>query len=262
MRLATTAVVRGPSTKLHVRGTWSARDDRTASAVWLGVLWVGIIAGFGVDFPRYLRENPPAPLVVHLHGAVFSVWMFLLTAQVTLVLRDRIAWHRKLGWFMAGWACLMAVMGPWAAMASHIVNLHSPSSDPPFISVQFVDIAGFLILLACGIALRKNPAAHRRMMILATVSFADPGYSRFSEWLIPTEPASLLSWFFYVFYGNVLLIVLMTAWDWWRGRLMRSFVIGAAATLVGEIVASILYFWGPWKTLTLGWVVACARHYS
>ncbi len=103
--MATTALVRGPSTKLHARGTWSARDDRTASAVWLGVLWVGIIAGFGVDFPRYLRENPSAPLVVHLHGAVFSIWMLLLTAQVILVLRDRIGWHRKLGWIMAGWAC-------------------------------------------------------------------------------------------------------------------------------------------------------------
>lgn len=260
--MATTVVVRGPSTKLHARGTWSARDDRTASAVWLGVLWVGIIAGFGVDFPRYLRENPPAPVVAHVHGAVFSVWMLLLTAQVILVLRDRIAWHRKLGWFMAGWACLMAVMGPWAAMASQVVNLHSPSLDPPFFSVNILDISGFLILLAWGITLRKNPAAHRRMMILATVSLADPGYARFSEWVIPTEPASVLPWFFYVFYGNVLLIVLMTAWDWWRGRLMRSFVIGAAATLVGELVASVLYFWGPWKTLTLSWVVACARHFS
>jgi hypothetical protein len=262
VKVATTAVVHGPSTKLHVRGMWSARDDRTASAVWLGILWVGMIAGFGVDFPRYLHENPPAPVVAHVHGAVFSVWMLLLTAQVMLVLRDRIAWHRKLGWFMAGWACLMAVMGPWAAMASQVVNLHSSSLDPQFFSVNIVDIAGFFILLGWGITLRKNPAAHRRMTILATVSLADPGFARFSEWVIPTEPASVLPWFFYVFYGNVLLIVLMAAWDWWRGRLMRSFVIGAVALLTGECVASVLYFWGPWKTLTLSWVVACAGHFS
>jgi hypothetical protein len=43
---------------LHVRGTWSVRDDRKASAVWLGILWIGMIAGFGVDFPGYLRKNP------------------------------------------------------------------------------------------------------------------------------------------------------------------------------------------------------------
>jgi hypothetical protein len=72
--------------------------------VWLGILWVGMIAGFGVDIPRYLRENPPSPEVVHVHAMVFSTWLLLLTAQVLLVLRDRVSWHRKLGLFAAGWA--------------------------------------------------------------------------------------------------------------------------------------------------------------
>ena len=98
---------------LHVRGTWSPREDRVAPAVWLGILWVGMIAGFGVDISRFAHENPSAPKILYLHAAVFTGWLLLLTAQVLLVLRDRVAWHRKLGWFMAGWACLMAVLGPW-----------------------------------------------------------------------------------------------------------------------------------------------------
>ena len=100
------------------------------------------------------------------------------------------------------------------------------------------------------------------MMILATVSLADPGYARFSEWVIPNEPIRCSPGSSTSSTATCLLIVLMTAWDWWRGRLMRSFVIGAAATLVGEFVASSLYFWGPWKTVTLSWVVACARHFT
>jgi hypothetical protein len=32
---------------------------------------------------------------------VFTVWMLLLTAQVLLVLGNRMAWHRRLGWFSA-----------------------------------------------------------------------------------------------------------------------------------------------------------------
>lgn len=262
--MAATAVVRGPSTKLHVRGTWSAREDRVPSAVWLGVLWVGMIAGFGVDISRFAHENPPAPKILYVHAAVFTGWMLLLTAQVLLVLRDRVPWHRKLGWLMAGWACLMGVLGPWAVMASDAVNLNTPGNalEPQFLSVNLVDIGGFLILLAWGIALRKNPAAHKRMMILATVSLADPGFSRFSGWLWPTEPTSWIVWFFWTFYGNVLLIALMAGWDWGRGRLMRSFVVGAAATLAGEVAAALLYFWGPWKVLTLGWVEAWARHFG
>ncbi|MHB1858095.1 MAG: hypothetical protein ACYCPM_11745, partial [Acidobacteriaceae bacterium] len=198
-----------------------------------------------------------------LHAPVFIVWLLILTAQVLLVLRDRVSWHRKLGWFAAGWAGLMAVMGPWAAMASQAVNLHNPPlGDPQFISVNIVDIGGFLVLLAWGFTLRKNPAAHKRMMILATVSLADPGFARFSAYVIPTEPHSVIPWFLWMFYGNALLVLLMLAWDWWNRRLVRSFVVGSAALLAAEYVASLLYFWGPWKTLTTEWVLAWAKHFA
>lgn len=256
--MATASAVSG-KTLFHDRGTWSAREDRMPSAVWLGILWVGMIAGFGVDFSRFLNENPPAPFVVRVHAVVFSAWMFIVTAQVLMVLGNRVAWHRKLGWAAAGWAGLMAILGPWAAAASQVVNMHNSYGDPPFLSVQLLNTAEFLPLLAWGIALRKNPAAHRRMMILSTVALADPGFARFSGWIWPNEPSNVVVWFFYTFYGNVLLMALMTAWDLYRGRLMRSFAIGAAGLLACEITASLLYFWGPWKTLTAGWVAAWAK---
>lgn len=256
--MATAPVVQNQSPFLHVRGSWSAREDRTASMVWLGILWVGMIAGFGVDFPRYLHENPAAPKTTYLHGAIFTVWMLLLTTQVLLVVRDRVALHRKLGWFTAGWACLMVVFGPWAVIASDVVNLNLPTGDPSFLSVNIVDLGSFIIFVAWGVALRKNPAAHRRIMILSTVALADPGFSRFSElWPAPT---SMFPWFLSVFYGNVLIIAAMAAWDWWRGRMMRQFVIGASALTVAMYVASVLYFWPPWRALAQSWVESWARY--
>ncbi len=257
--MATASTVSGPRKSLHVKGNWSARDDRKASAVWLGILWIGMIAGFGVDIRRYLHENPAAPTIVHIHAFVFSTWMFVLTAQVLLVLKDRVSLHRKLGWVAAGWACLMAVLGPWAAMESQAVNLGLPNGDPPFLSVNIVDLGGFLILLVWGIALRRNPAAHRRMMILSTVSLADPGFSRFDFVFLPNGPTSVIPWFFWVFYGNVLIIVLMLAWDFWQKRLVRSFVIGAAGLLAAELAASWIYFYKPWIAATAGWVRAWAN---
>jgi len=259
--VATAPPISGPKTILHTRGTWSARDDRAPSAVWLAILWAGMFAGFGADFPKYLHENAPPSTVLHVHAVVFTVWMLLLTAQVLLVLGDRVAIHRKLGVFAVGWACLMAVMGPWAAMEWQVLKLHTPRSNPWFLSLNIVDIAGFLILLAWGIALRKNPAAHRRMMILATVSLADPGFARLALAFRPA-PHSFLAWFFFMFYGNVLLIALMAAWDLWRGRLMRSFVIGASVLLAAELLASVLNFWAPWRVLTLSWVELWAKHFA
>jgi hypothetical protein len=257
--LATVPAVERSKTVFHTRGAWPAREDRIPSAVWLAILWVGMIAGFGVDIPQVLKQVPPAPKVIWVHGFVFTMWLVLLTAQVLLVLRDRVAWHRKFGWFVAGWACLMAVLGPWAAIAVQVASLHTQFFDAPFLAVNLVDIVGFLALLAWAIALRKNPAAHRRMMIVATIALADPGFARFTEWLWPTEPRAIVPWFFYTFYGNVLLVALMAFWDWRRGRLLRSFLVGAATLLASEVVCTLLYFWGPWKSATAAFVQACAN---
>lgn len=260
--MGTASAVQQRRTVLHTRGAWSAKEDRTAFAVWLGVLWVGMIAGFGLDFSKYLAQSPQAPLVVDVHAAVFTVWMLILTAQVTLVMKNRVRWHMTMGWFALGWACLMAVLGPWAAIAWLAAHVQKFILPPQFLAVNIVDIGGFLLLLAWGFMLRKNPAAHKRMMILATVSLADPGFARLAANTLNPRAVTPLEFFFRVFYGNVLLVALMAGWDLWRGRLMRQFVVGAAALLAAEFAAATLFFWTPWQAVTLGWVQAWARHFG
>jgi hypothetical protein len=255
---------------LHTRGTWSPREDRTAFAVWLGVIWAGMIAGFGLDFPAYLHQSPPAPLILHVHAAVFAVWMLIVTAQVTLVMKDRVRWHMTMGWFAVGWACLMAVVGPWAVMSWMALNvdklLHPPLRPPHlpahFLAVNLVDLVGFLVLLGWGLTLRKNPAAHKRLMILATVSLADPGFARIATHVLTWHPSTPFGFFWLVFYGNVLLVALMLGWDWWRGRLMQQAVIGGVGMLAAMYGAATLFFWAPWQAMTLGWVQAWARHFG
>jgi hypothetical protein len=82
-------------------------------------MWAGTLGGFIPDIPRYLHRNPPAPGIVHVHAFVFTIWLVLLTIQVLLVLRDRIAWHRKFGWFVAAWAGLTMVVGAWAGISGY-----------------------------------------------------------------------------------------------------------------------------------------------
>jgi hypothetical protein len=54
----------------------------------------------------------------------------------------------------------------------------------------------------------------------------------------------------------------MAAWDWHRNRLIRSFVFAASGLIAAEAAASALYFWGPWKALTLSWVQLWAKHFA
>ena len=43
-------------------------------------------------------------------------------------------------------------------------------------------------------------------------------------------------------------------------RLLRSFVFGSAALLGAWYLASLMYFWEPWKALTLEWMKALAKY--
>ena len=217
-----------------------------------------MLLGFGLDARSFLRKHPP--LLLHLHAATFTLWMFLLTAQVLLVVRDRVDLHRKLGWFLAAWACLMGVMGPVGVYTAVMMKVrgHGPFPDP-FISVHLVDIGGFLVLLAIGIAMRRNSAAHKRLMILSTVALADPGFNRLIAYVYPADPHTPFHVFLFVFYGNILIVALMIGWDFCRGRLIRSHVIASISLLTCMYIASVLYCWQPWQNLTLQWVTSWAK---
>ena len=50
--LTAPAVVRSRF-KWHTRATWNARENRIPSLVWLALIWFGMVAGFGLDMPRF-----------------------------------------------------------------------------------------------------------------------------------------------------------------------------------------------------------------
>lgn len=258
--MATTPIAVSSRFKLHTRATWSAREDRLPSLVWLALIWFGMIAGFGSDMPRFRHQFPPPSTVVYVHGAVFTVWLLLLTAQILLVVRNRIAMHRKLGWFTASWAGLMLVLGVWVAMVAKGPVPSGPPS-PQFLSVNFGSLIAFAAFVLWGVALSKNPAAHKRIMVLSTVAILDPGYGRVSGWLWP-EPHSMLLWFFFNFWGDMLVLAAMAIWDAKRGRLMKQFAVGAVGLIVIECFQVALYFWAPWKIFTTGLVATWARHFG
>jgi len=113
--------------------------------------------------------------------------------------------------------------------------------------------------LSIGIALRRNAAAHKRMMMLSCAAIASPGFGRFAEYLQPTPPSTPLPFLFYIYYGNILLVVLMLGWDLYRGRLVRSHVIASVILVACLCLNAFVFFWKPWSDLTLQWVTAWAK---
>src|SRR5215471_5745081 len=57
------------------------------------------------------HANPPRPLLLWMHGAAFSTWLVFFIAQSALVRVHKVSVHRFLGWFGAGLAAAMVVLG-------------------------------------------------------------------------------------------------------------------------------------------------------
>jgi hypothetical protein len=107
--------------------------------------------------------------------------------------------------------------------------------------------------------MRRNSAAHRRVLILATICISDAGFSRMVG-LFLRAPTTFLGTYLFYEGGNVLLILLMFLWDWKRNRVMQQFLVGASLVIAVGLTATGLYFNGTWRAVTRGWLESWARH--
>ena len=245
---------------LHTTASWPARDDRRAALVWLGLFWIFVGVGFGFDLHNYLHEQPPVPKIVHVHAIATTLWLLTATALVLLVETGNAGLHRRLGWFAAGYAALVLVIAPWSELSWQALNLKTPGALPPqFLSIAFSGVFCMAVLLPWGLLLRRNSAAHRRVLMLAVICISDAGFSRFVSLFLPaptTFPGT------YLFYegGTLLLILLMLLWDWKRNRVMTQFLMAACFVIAVGLTASGLYFNGAWQAVSRAWLEGWARH--
>lgn len=225
--------------------SWEIPADRKASAVWLGLILLGMFAGFGIDFAGFLREKPPAAGIAYLHAAIFVGWLVLVTTQVAFVLRGRMSQHRRLG-SKAGYIALLMIPVGLATGLTAAAQGHEP---PRFIALHLVDLLGFITFIGFGLLYRDHPAAHKRLMMLAMVSLADPGFARATEYVFH-DPKTPFSWFVAIFYGNVSLVAAMFGWDIWRHRKVHpALLIGGTSLIGAELLTAFAYFNPTWSAI-------------
>ena len=231
--------------------------DRNFFLLMVGLIWLGILMGFVPEIIHRVHADRSFPAVVYFHGAAFIGWLGLLTAQVVLIRTRRVDLHRELG--MAGTA-LYGAMLVLGVVTSVIVDNHqfvTPQSDPSFLSIQLADMLAFGVLGGAAIALRKSPAAHKRLIILATIFIADAGFSR---WWTPGLARLLGNGYWgnwaQLYLSDFLLVLLLGAYDLIaRRRLYRPYVLGALWGLGLEFAAIWMYvspWWKPVATVLIG----------
>jgi len=146
------------------------------------VLAALVILGFSRTVNASLfHANPPRPLLLWVHGAVFSTWLVFFIAQSALVRARKVSVHRLLGWFGAGLAAVMVVLGFTIAVVMtrfDTVVLQQKGVDA-FLSIPFADMIIFGSCIAMAIYWRKKSEYHRRLVFIASCQLMDAAIGRF-----------------------------------------------------------------------------------
>jgi hypothetical protein len=215
----------------------------------MAVIWAGMLGGFGLDFRRYMGETPAPPIILHIHAAVYVIWLILVSVQIFLVQTGDIRLHMRLGWATAIVSAAMVPLGLVAALVDQARQVGHPDYAPQFLALEFEEILAFSTFIIAGLLSRRNLAEHKRWMILSAVAISDAGFARI--WLngINHTFPGPFGWWLEYFWGITLLLIAMLAWDWFRHqRVMRPVVWGAALLWGGEVAATILNFNPAWKS--------------
>ena len=189
----------------------------------LGTVFVGFahsyyLAGvFGAPLPS---------LIIHLHGAAFSCWILLLVTQTSLVAAGRVTIHRRLGIVGFVLACFMVILGVLAATDSLRRGTGPSGLDAKFFYViPITDMLIFATLVFFAFRARSNPAAHKRLILVATTALLIAAIARWPYTMVHRKPmmAALAS---YVF------LLILIAYDLWSTRKVHRATIWAGAFLI------------------------------
>lgn len=197
---------------------------------------ITVFAGFA---PTYFLKSafgsPALPLLIHVHGLVFTSWIVLFVIQTSLVAARRTDIHRRLGIPGGLLASAMLVIGYLAAINAARRGASPPGGPPPlqFLVVPLGDIFVFAVLVGTGLFFRRRPQIHKRLLLLATISILTAAVAR----LPYVGPAGPLA-----FFGATdLFILVCLAYDLAvRGRIHPAFIWGGLFIVVSQPLRLLL----------------------
>ena len=186
-----------------------------------------VFLGFAHSYYLAGMFNAPLPSrIIHVHGALFTCWVLLLVTQTSLVAAGRVDVHRNLGIVGFLLACLMVVVGVLAATDS-LAHRTSPSGLDPklFYVIPISDMVIFSTLVFFAFRFRTNAAAHKRLILVATVVLMTAAIARWPIAFTHRNPvrAAMVTYLF---------LLILVIYDFWATRKVHRATIWAATFLI------------------------------
>lgn len=211
--------------RLHLR-----YDDLFFSGM-AAVALIAVLVGFArTYFLAGLFRAPLPNLLVHIHGAAFTLWILFFITQISLVTARRVDLHRRLGLLGFVLAIVMLVLGTVTASDSLARHVAQPGTDTveevrAFYAVPLGAMLMFPTFIYFGYRNRLQPAAHKRLMWFATLSLLDAGFDRWPVFAPYSLPIVHL-----ICYTPLLLLLI--GYDWWSTGKVQRVTIWSAIFLV------------------------------
>lgn len=203
------------------------RYDHVFFAFTAWLMLATVFVGFAPTY--YLAGAIRAPLpstIIHVHGAIFSCWILLLVTQTSLVSAHRVDLHKKLGFAGFALASAMVIVGWWAA-TDRLARGTSPAGFDPyfFYIIPMTDIVIFGTLIAFAYNARRDPATHKRLIYVATVSLLIAAIARW-HWSLVFHNAPMAAIVSYLF------LLLLISYDLWSTHKIHRATLWAGGFLI------------------------------
>jgi len=225
--------------------------------VLLATVFVGFSRTFFLKFwfPEHQHLAAPEPFFL-VHGVFFAAWFVLLAVQPLLVADGNRALHRRLGMWGAALAVAMLVLG----IVGALIAARRPGGFigvplPPlqFLVIPFTAVLLFGVFVALAVAWRGDAQAHKRLMLLASISLVEAAVARLPLAFLTAE--SPVPFFQAMELLTLSLVLPMVAWDLLsRGRLHAVTLWGGLVLVAAMPLRAVVSTTDGWLAMA-GWAV-------
>ena len=143
------------------------------------VIFAAVLLGFGRTFflrpwfPEWVELHAPKEPYFLLHGVFAAAWFVALIAQSSLITAGRVDVHRRLGAMSIGLASAVAATGVAAAVIAArrptgFIDIEAPPQV--FLAIPLLGLLQYVAFVALAYAYRHSAQAHKRLMLLASIS--------------------------------------------------------------------------------------------
>jgi len=221
-----------------------------AEHLFFGAMSLAVLASVCLGFARSFLLRPLFPALkvptepfYALHGTVFLSWFVLLVIQIVLIARGKAPLHRSLGVLGGVLATVMVIVGlTGAVIAARRPGGFIGISIPPlqFMAVPFFDMVIFSSLIGAALVLRRDSQAHKRLMLIGSISIITAAIARWPFGVLAAGPP--------VFFGLTdLFVVPLVVWDLTtRRRLHPATLWGGVALVVSQALRLLVSGTDAW----------------